>query len=535
MDAASSPPAAWRALPGLAKANLAVLAAFGLLLCGLLWPAWRHDPDVSHGLFMPIIFIFLLHRSRRAGPARYLAGGAGNFAAVVVFSAVGVGLIVLAGLYAAALDWSNSLVDCLFATAYASLLFAALIAGADRRIRLLPFNWISVMAVALWPLASPIPPGTYTRLTVGLQLWVSTGVMEALHLLGVVAFRQGNVIQLATTSVGVAEACSGVRSLVSCVFVGLFFSAGLVTRPKARVLIVALAAPLALAMNFIRSLTLTLLANAGVAIEGAWHDATGFAVLGATIVLLGGLALFLERGARPSLAPGTGRAAKALRWGASQSILAAAAGASALLVLFFYVNTRPGVKGATPVPNLLAILPESPDGWSVATRSDLYQFAGVLQTDVLAERTYQRSDAKGAESVTIYLAYWRPGQASVSLVATHTPDACWPGAGWVAQPLSDSRVRVSMDGHEIPDGESRLFTHDGYSRYVLFWHLYDGRPIPYLSPHSLGPLLRLAWTYGFRHDGDQVFVRVSSNRPWSEIGREALLHDFIARLQPLGL
>ncbi len=490
---------------------------------------------------MPLVFLFLLHRGRTAGPARYLSGGARSTGAALLLALGGIGLIAVAGLYAAALDWSNALVDFLFAAAFSLLLLAALIAFADRRLRWMPWNWTTVMAAALWPLAAPIPPGTYTRLTIALQLGVSAAVVPALHLLGVVALRQGNVIQLASTSVGVAEACSGVRSLVSCVFVGLFFSAGLVSRPRARALIIALSAPLALGMNFIRSLTLTLLANSGVQIAGAWHDATGFAVLGVTIVILGGIAIGVERLAPKTLIasdrdvslPSPGISAH--KSPASQRILAVAAAVSALLILIFYGNTRPAVRRDAPVPDLLSFLPDSPAGWRVSTRADLYRFQGVLQTDVLAERTYRRDGAAGPETVTLYLAYWRPGQAPVSLVATHTPDACWPGAGWVSQPQAEARTHPVVNGREIADGESRLFTNTGYARHVWFWQLYDGRPIPYLSPHSLGPLLRIAWRYGFRHDGDQVFIRISSNRPWSEIGDDPLLRDFFARLRPFGL
>src|SRR5690606_39079118 len=140
-------------------------------------------------------------------------------------------------------------------------------------------------------LTTPLPPGTYSRLTLSLQLLVSEGVLRMLHLLGIAAIRHGNIIDLAHTSVGVEEACSGIRSLISCVFAGMFFSATLVRRPWARAWILALAAPIALAMNFVRSLGLTLLAYKGVDISGAWHDLTGFAVLGVTAVMLGGLAL----------------------------------------------------------------------------------------------------------------------------------------------------------------------------------------------------------------------------------------------------
>ena len=60
---------------------LATLAAFAAVLSFMLWPAWRYNPDVSHGLFMPVVFIFLIHHSRTAGPRRYLPSGAGVLAA----------------------------------------------------------------------------------------------------------------------------------------------------------------------------------------------------------------------------------------------------------------------------------------------------------------------------------------------------------------------------------------------------------------------------------------------------------------------
>src|SRR5207237_4001264 len=115
---------------------------------------------------------------------------------------------------------------------------------ADESLRLMPWTGSALVAIGLWLLSVPIPPGTYTRLTLGLQLWVSEAVLRALHLLGVAAIRHGNIIELARTTVGVEEACSGVRSLISCLFAGFFFSATLVRAPWARAVIIALAAPL---------------------------------------------------------------------------------------------------------------------------------------------------------------------------------------------------------------------------------------------------------------------------------------------------
>ena len=222
-----------------------------------------------------------------------------------------------------------------------------------------------------WLLCAPIPPGTYTRLTLGLQLWVSENVLRALNLLGVAALRHGNVIELANARVGIEEACSGVRSLISCVFAGLFFSATLVRRPWARVVLIGLSVPLALGMNFLRSLTLTLLADHGVDIAGTWHDVTGFAVLGVTAALLAGLALVLEKREKsipgsampdPAAAPAPTR--RASRPEASLVALAAGLVTAAALIVVFVLNTRPSVRRDVPVPNLYSILPAAAPGWA---------------------------------------------------------------------------------------------------------------------------------------------------------------------------
>jgi exosortase len=524
-------------LPRLAKACIVALLFFAAFLSWLLWPVWIHNPDLSHGILMPVIFCFLVYQSRSEGPWRFLNGRAATVVSGLLV-ACALGLLILAGLYAAVLDWSHALVIFLLAGSLAFFLAAGLAAFANRRLQFVPCNWTAVAAASLWLLCAPIPPGTYSRITAALQLWVSVRVVQSLHLLGVPAFRDGNIIELAHARVGVEEACSGVRSLVSCIFAGLFFSASLVTRPWSRVLIILLAPILALAMNFVRSLALTLMASRGIEIEGFWHNITGFAVLGITAALLGGLAVLLRRSQSAfAEASADGSAnASARADPASVAWLSVALGLAVALVIFFYANTRSfsrDNRGA--VPDLLAILPSSEAGWRVKTTGDLYQFRDILQTDLLAQRVYWRGLGSEHTEIILYLAYWRPGQAPVSIVASHTPDACWPGSGWEARTLPGSGDPLSIQGRPLPDAEGRLFTNAGYPQYVWFWHLYQGRPIPYQNPYSLKELLSIAWHYGFRHNGDQLFVRASSNRPWSEIAREPILEDFFARLRPLGL
>ena len=491
-----------------------VRAVSGLLLClvaafcVMLWPEWRHNPDLSHGLFAPVIFVLLLREGRRQGPQRWLPAGPWLGLAVAGSLLLGFICFALAGLLAASVAWTHALVEFVLAAALSCFLFGGLLILADERVRVQPFNWAGLTAIFLWLLAAPLPTGTYARLTIGLQGWVTGSVLQTLHIFGVPARQHGNVIELATTSVGVAEACSGIRSLLSCIYAGCFFAAWQLRRPARRLLLVVVAALLALGMNLVRSLILTLLANAGKDISGFWHDTTGFAILALTAVILAVLADLLESRPEhsepraPPAGPGQPRWALRFFWSSVAATLALA---------FFYVShSRPAIDADQPVPDLAGMLPAQPPGWEVITPTDLYQFTDILQTTHLMERTYLRPGADGrVVQLNVYVAYWPAGQASVSRVASHTPDACWPGAGWLVQPVPAPRESLSLAGRQVAPAEHRIFRNAaGFPQHVWFWHVYNGHPINYRDPYSVPALLQIAWHYGFRRQGTQYFIRM---------------------------
>jgi exosortase len=527
-------------LQGPALAIIVTLALLGTALVTLLWPEWRQNPDLSHGFLSPFIFLLLLWESRRLGPLRWIRPAAVTSAAQVALALAATGLFALAGLFAASVGWSHSLVLFLLALCFACLLLGGLGLLADERIRVLPFNWISLTAILLWVLVAPIPSGTYYRLTLTLQSWVTGGVMDVLQFFGVPSRQHGNVIELARTTVGVEEACSGVRSLISCVYAGFFLAAWQVRRPGRRLFLIALAPLLALLMNFIRSLTLTLLANSGVNIAGSWHDATGFAILGSTTAILVFAALQLETKEKPAEPPAVAPPAKSALGGGAWAFWSGAALTCALGIFFFSnsQSTASLASASEPPPALEALLPATAEGWEVRTPNDLYQFAGVLQTTHLLQRTYLRHD-NGNEPVdlTVYVSYWPAGQTSVSRVASHTPDACWPGSGWMADVgVSAHRQSPPLAGVPLAPAEYRLFrTERGYAQHVWFWHVFDGRVIDYRDPYSLPALLEIALKYGFRRQGSQYFIRVSSNRPWSELAQEPLVREIMTNLKRAGL
>lgn len=529
-----TPASSGRALPPALRWIGAPLLGFVAAFSLHLWPEWSRNPDLSHGFFAPVVCALLLWEARRHGTPRWLP--ARPILGWLVGAALGAAflLFALAGLLAASVAWSHAVVNFVLAAALVAALGAGLLVLADERVRLVPCNWPALTAVALWLLAAPLPTGTYARLTLALQTHVTSGVLTMLHFLGVPARQFGNIIELASTSVGVEEACSGIRSLVSCVYAGAFFAGWLVRRPGARLTLLVAAPLLAIAMNFARSLALTLMANAGLKIAGFWHDATGFAILGLTTALLAGLAAWLSPRAPARQAatplPPTSRPvlARCHRFAGGVAAITA-------LGLVFAVYGRPSPPPLGPKVDLLRLLPAQADGWQASTPRDLYQFAGVLGTTDFAERTYRREVRGEPWQLTVYLAHWAPGQASVSLVASHTPDACWPGAGWVAQPNRQPRVALAAGDHALPAAEHRLFRNGTRPQHVWFWHLYNGRPIDYRDPYSVPALLENALRYGFRRESAQVFIRVSSNRSWEELSSDPLLATLAANLAHLGL
>jgi len=136
-----------------------------------------------------------------------------------------------------------------------------------------------------------------------------TVVAFVFDLLGLPIEQQGNVLVLPNGRVGVEDACSGIRSLTGCLFAGSFLAAVFLEKAWKKIALVVAAMVLAFFTNLLRSLFLTAWAYryGPRAIEGAVHDAAGYAVLGLTVAgllcLLPILNLSLTLGNDPERGP----------------------------------------------------------------------------------------------------------------------------------------------------------------------------------------------------------------------------------------
>ncbi len=100
--------------------------------------------------------------------------------------------------------------------------------------------------------------------------------------------REGNVLVLANTSLEVAEACSGIRSLVSLITLGLVFGYFADPRGWVRTLIVASTIPVAIVSNGARVAGTGILAHywGPAAAEGFFHEFSGWIVFIAAFVMI---------------------------------------------------------------------------------------------------------------------------------------------------------------------------------------------------------------------------------------------------------
>jgi exosortase len=249
--------------------GLLAAVAYAQVLSTLATTWWAND-EYSHGLICaPLAAAIVFWRRRELGglpAAPRLAGLAGAL--------VSLGLL-LAGTLGAEL----------FLTRASFLLFAAsavVYLFGWRHLRALAFPF------ALVALSIPIPAILLTRVTLPLQFAASSTAETALTLFRIPVLREGNVLVLSNATLQVAEACSGVRSMMSLVVLALLVARYMEHRLALRVAIVAAAVPVTIAVNAVR-VTATAVATEfyGVpAAEGIAHEMLGIVLFAVSAALL---------------------------------------------------------------------------------------------------------------------------------------------------------------------------------------------------------------------------------------------------------
>jgi len=142
----------------------------------------------------------------------------------------------------------------------------------------------------------PLPQSLVNVIAFPLQLIAAQTAVAGLHVLGVPALLEGNIIHMSNAELFVAEACSGLRSLMALVTLGVVFAKFFRESLPERVIIVGSTIPIAIFVNALRvGLTGILTYNFGQdAATGFIHDFQGIITFSLAFMLLLGEARLLQ-------------------------------------------------------------------------------------------------------------------------------------------------------------------------------------------------------------------------------------------------
>lgn len=195
---------------------------------------WWKLPDFSYGFLVPPFAAYLVWTKRDILRKTRLAP---SWIGVPV---VAIGLVVLlVGIYGAELYLAR--------TSFLILLAGLILSfGGPYLLKELRFAFLVLL------LAIPIPSILFSQITFPLQLLASKLASSLLPLFGIPVLREGNVINLPSISLEVAEACSGIRSLMSLVALSIFYGYFLERKLWKRTVLVFASVPVAIAANALR-------------------------------------------------------------------------------------------------------------------------------------------------------------------------------------------------------------------------------------------------------------------------------------------
>jgi len=185
---------------------------------------WWHDPNFSHGFFVPLFSAFVI--------------------------------LVLAGVIVLFLGWNF--------------------------FRVLLFPW------AFLVLMIPIPAIVFNQVTFPLQLLASQVASTTLPWMGVPVLREGNVIVLPAMALQVAEACSGIRSLMSLTTLAIIYGYLMESRVSVRVFLALASLPVAVAANSLRVVGTGLLVQYWDPdkAQGFFHEFQGWLMFVASLLMI---------------------------------------------------------------------------------------------------------------------------------------------------------------------------------------------------------------------------------------------------------
>lgn len=379
----------------------------------------------------------------------------------------------------------------------------------------------------------PLPNLIYTNLTSRMQLVSSKLGVALIHLFGMPAYREGNVIDLGFIQLQVVEACSGLHSLISLfvlsLIINFFAHIGLLSR----MLLVGATIPLSIFSNSLRIFLTSLFSKKyGIEFaEGFYHKFSGILIfLFSFIILIAFLALLKKMDSRFGLAPKSKK--ERIPTGKKQRTNIARANQ----LMWFYVVVILIVsaafvirheKGSVPISYIpLSEFPLEIGAYKATHRSKLSD----IYLDSLDLTDYMLIDYhdKEKKKYNLYVAFYEKQKKGESI---HSPATCLPGSGWEFS----WHGKTSIEYYKTENGKSKIskgkIQKGNLKQITFYWFSQRGRILN--SAYQLKFYNIIDAITMNRTDGALIRVMTPVYDDEKETRTEQRLTTFVDKIMPL--
>lgn len=496
-------------------AALCLLVAFRSSL-RFMYEIWMEREEYSHGILIPFIAIFLVWQQR-------------DVLARERFSAswVGVGLT----LFGAMLHVVGQLASLHNVSQYGFLfcIYGLVLSLVGWRVA----KKLSIALLVL-VLMIPLPLFLLNNFSAQLQLLSSALGVWFMRLFGVTVFLEGNVIDLGTYQLQVAEACDGLRYLFPLMTLALLMAYLFKAAFWKRALLFVSSIPISILMNSFRVGTIGIMVEHwGVRMaEGFLHDFQGW-----VIFMISGVVLFLEVILLARIGGERSSWRQMLRLELPNPLPKAAlresrpipatfyASCSLVLALVLLSIALPGRAEAIPVRAGLSEFPQMVGDWSGSRETLAPIFQETLRLDDYLLADFHRP---GHRTLKFYVAWYDSQRAGRS---AHSPRSCLPAGGWHIETFSRKELpSVSIGGARLR--VNRVMIQLGSHRQlVYYWFQQRGRVVT----NEYQAKWYLFWDSLTRRRTDGALVRLTIPVDQVESASDAdqELIDFLSRIAPL--
>ena len=454
-------------------------SAFGLLWLALvarLRFEWDVNPQYGYGWTVPFLAAFVFWRRLRNAPEAERPLNV-LIPAILMIAAAAV-LIPVRLIQEANPDWR--ILSWTMALAVIGISAAGLyIAGGLRWVRHFAFPILFILVAVPWPTQFE------QAVIQGLMRAVASINVEVLNAIGISAVQMGNVIEVSSGFVGIAEACTGVRSLQSTFMVSLFLGEFYQFGIFRRIVLVIAGAVLAFVCNLIRTFLLVWVAESkGLEAIHSWHDPAGLTILFACMFGLWGLSMLMggSSSVAPSAASAHARGPLQIPRVALICLLALTVTAEAATQAWYGMHEA---RAAKVVP------------WNVAWPKDAKDWKEVPVTPEAQELLRYNEGGGGSwtgadgKLWTMYFFEWLPGRTAGLFIKNHRPDVCLPASGMTLRSGPENKL-IEVNGVTLPI-RAYVFA-SGATLLHVYYCYWDG------SPPESAPQDQENWTAGGRMD-----------------------------------